>query len=98
MFQRNYWLILFLMIFTLSLSSTARALKGMVPTGVLDLSPTPTSNVVLQGHVADPTGALISGAKISVLNSAGTTVATTTANSEGTYEIHGLRPGSYILR
>lgn len=98
MFQRNYWLIHFLMIFTLSLSSTARALNGMMPTGVLDLSPTPTSDVVLQGHVADPTGALISGAKISVLNSAGTTVATTTANAEGTYEIHGLRPGLYILR
>lgn len=52
----------------------------------------------LHGHIADPTGALIPGAKISILNADGKTVATTTADSTGSYTVSGLAPGSYVVQ
>lgn len=55
------------------------------------------ATAVLHGHIADPTGALIPGAKITVMNAAGKVVASTTANSAGAYEIRGLAPGAYTV-
>jgi len=52
----------------------------------------------LHGHIADPTGALIPGAKVSILNAAGKTVSTTTADSAGAYSVSGLPPGSYVVQ
>lgn len=56
------------------------------------------TTAVLHGHIADPTGALIPGAKISVLNASGKVVATTSADSAGAYEVRGLAPGAYTVR
>jgi len=52
----------------------------------------------LRGHIADPTGALIPGATITVTTSAGGTVKTVTADSGGAYSVSGLAPGGYIVR
>ena len=56
---------------------------------------TPTGTI--RGHVADPTGALIPGAVISITTSAGTASATTKADAAGVYAVTGLAPGSYIV-
>jgi len=58
---------------------------------------TPAAKATLHGHVADPTGALIPGAAVTVTNAAGVTVATATADDAGAYQVTGLAPGSYIV-
>lgn len=63
-----------------------RAVLGQVVTGSL------------HGQVADPSGAVIPNATISVLASNGQTVATATSTASGSYEIHGLAPGTYTLQ
>ena len=60
-------------------------------------APTATTGT-LRGHISDPTGALIPGAAITILTSAGGTVKTTTADSAGAYSVTGLVPGGYIVR
>ncbi len=51
----------------------------------------------IHGHITDPSGALIPGAKISVTTLDGKRVAAATADSTGGYAIRGLKPGSYIV-
>ena len=51
-----------------------------------------------RGHIADPTGALIPGATVTITTSAGGTVKTTTADSSGAYSVIGLAPGAYIVQ
>ena len=51
----------------------------------------------LRGHVADPTGALIPGARITVTNALGVAEKTATSDSTGDYSVTGLAPGSYIV-
>jgi hypothetical protein len=60
-------------------------------------APSATSGT-LRGHIADPTGALIPGATITIATSAGGTVKTTTADSAGAYSVSGLPPGGYIIK
>ena len=57
----------------------------------------PVATATLRGHIADPTGALIPGAKITITTSAGTAVTTVTADAAGAYQVNGLAPGSYIV-
>jgi hypothetical protein len=52
----------------------------------------------LRGHVADPTGALIPGATVTIDTSAGTFVKSTTADSAGSYSVSGLKAGGYIVQ
>ena len=52
----------------------------------------------LRGHIVDPTGALIPGAQVTVTNSAGVAVKTTSADSAGSYSVGGLAPGGYIIK
>jgi len=58
----------------------------------------PVTTATLRGHIADPTGALIPGAAVTITTSAGTAVTTTTADSAGAYHVNGLAPGGYIVR
>ncbi len=58
---------------------------------------TPPPPATLRGQVADPTGALIPGAKITVTTRTGVTVKTATADATGAYVVQGLAPGSYIV-
>jgi hypothetical protein len=55
------------------------------------------STATLKGIVTDPTGAVISGATVTVANPATGTTKTTKTNSEGSYQIPALPPGSYQL-
>lgn len=59
---------------------------------------TPAATSVVHGHIADPTGALIPGASVSVVNASGKVVASATADSSGAYQVRGLAPGTYTLR
>ena len=52
----------------------------------------------IQGTVTDPSGAALSGAKITISNKATGQVVTTTTNSSGTYSSGALLPGNYTLR
>ncbi|MGA3344471.1 MAG: carboxypeptidase regulatory-like domain-containing protein, partial [Terracidiphilus sp.] len=58
----------------------------------------PAATASLHGHIADPTGALIPGATVTVSTTSGKAVATTTADASGAYQVNGLQPGSYIVR
>ncbi|MGA8730368.1 MAG: carboxypeptidase regulatory-like domain-containing protein, partial [Terracidiphilus sp.] len=57
----------------------------------------PPATATLHGHVTDPSGALIPGAKVTVTTPAGSAVASATADASGTFEVRGLAPGSYIV-
>jgi hypothetical protein len=57
----------------------------------------PATAATLRGHIADPTGALIPGAKVTITTPAGITVNTATADASGAYVVNGLKPGSYIV-
>jgi hypothetical protein len=52
----------------------------------------------LRGHITDQTGALIPGAKLTITNTSGKTVATATADSFGAFEVRGLPPGGYLVK
>ncbi len=58
----------------------------------------PATTASLHGHVADPTGALIPGARVIVANRDGIPVKTLTADASGTYDVHGLAAGSYYVQ
>ncbi len=59
---------------------------------------TPAATATMRGHIADPTGALIPGASITITTSAGKAVTTTTSDTSGQYVVSGLAPGSYIVQ
>ena len=50
------------------------------------------------GHITDPTGALLPGAKITVSTTAGAAVASTTSDSGGAYKVSGLVPGGFVIQ
>jgi hypothetical protein len=51
----------------------------------------------IQGTVTDPTGAVISGAKVTLVNKETGRKSETTANSDGSYRFLSLAPGAYKL-
>ncbi|HTZ88943.1 MAG TPA: carboxypeptidase regulatory-like domain-containing protein [Alloacidobacterium sp.] len=51
----------------------------------------------VRGQVTDPTGAVIPNASVSLTTPDGHTVATVTSNARGSYEVHNLTPGTYIV-
>jgi hypothetical protein len=73
-------------------------LVAMATTGVAQSSPAATAagQATIHGKIADPTGALIPGAAITISDSKGQTVATATADAGGNYETHAA-PGTYSV-
>ncbi len=61
-------------------------------------SQTPQTTATLRGHIADPTGALIPGVKVTVTNPAGKQVASAVSDPAGAYSIAGLAPGVYVVK
>jgi hypothetical protein len=57
----------------------------------------PAAAATLHGHITDQTGALIPGAKVTLTDTKGKVMATTTADSSGAYDFRGLKPGGYIV-
>jgi hypothetical protein len=58
----------------------------------------PVTAATVHGHVADPTGAVIPGAAVTIATSAGTAVKSVTADDSGAYSVTGLKPGGYIVQ
>jgi len=91
------------------LVSISIASLAVAPSGVAQTSPpaaaaaqagTPgntAAQATFRGKIADPTGALIPGATVTISNSKGQTVATATADASGSYETHAAAPGTYSV-
>src|SRR6202171_4704668 len=78
--------LLTLIVLSLMLSSTLVSAQTTVAQGSI------------QGTVTDPSGAVVSGAKITITNKATGQVLTTSSSSSGTYNSGGLTPGDYMVR
>jgi len=83
--------------------STALLASGQSPAALVETPAaqaeggSASATATLHGHVADPTGALIPGAKITILTEDGKTVASVTADASGSYDVHGLKAGGYVV-
>jgi len=67
-------------------------------TGLSVVGQTTVSQGSIQGTVADPSGAVVGGAKITITHKATGQVISTTSTNSGTYNSGGLIPGDYTLR
>ena len=83
--------------FLISVALGFCALLLVVP-AVLAHGQAAASTATIHGHIADQTGALIPGAKITVTNADGNSAGTATADASGAYAVMGLEPGSYIVK
>jgi len=62
-------------------------------------TPAPTAGTAtIHGHISDPSGAMIPGAKVVIVNSAGSTVSTATADETGAYTVSNVPVGSYYVQ
>ena len=52
---------------------------------------------MVTGTVADPTGAIVPGAQISLTDATGSTLAITTTDASGSFRLQAQHPGSYTL-
>jgi uncharacterized membrane protein YgcG len=69
------------------------------PGGGAAARPTPSPiAITVRGQVADPSGALIAGAKIAMTTTSGEEVASVVSDASGSFLIRGLNPGDYIVR
>ncbi len=91
MYLKLHCFIRFLVALALGLASVAAA-HAQAPARTAAAAP-----ASVRGHIADPTGALIPGAKITVTTTAGAAVTTTTSDSTGAYAVNGLAPGGYVI-
>ena len=78
--------------------------QSQTPAPVRTPSPTttqahraPATTATVRGTIADPTGALIPGAKVDLTGPSGSVVATTTSDTSGTYSFANLAPGTYSI-
>jgi hypothetical protein len=53
---------------------------------------------VIHGQVADPSGALIPGAKIAITDAAGGNAASATSDALGNFQVKSLTPGEYLIQ
>jgi hypothetical protein len=90
---RLHCLIHFLIAAVLAFATTLVA-RGQAPAP----ASAPAEQATIHGHIADQTGALIPGAKITIVDASGTNIRTLTADAGGAYEARGLAAGSYIIK
>jgi hypothetical protein len=57
-----------------------------------------TTPAVIHGQVADPSGALIPGVKITVTDAAGGNAASATSDGLGNFQVKNLTPGDYLIQ
>ena len=89
----------FLIALALALAGVAAAHGQTSATAAPSTVPAaPAAAASLRGHIADPTGALIPGANITIATPAGTVVKSAEADAAGAYVVSGLAPGSYIVQ
>ena len=89
MYSKFHCILPFLIVLVLSVATVAALAQA--PTD-------PPPAATLCGQVADPAGALIPGAKITITTPTGVPVKTATADARSKYVVRGLAPGSYIVR
>lgn len=68
----------------------------LVATAVM--AQTTVSQGSIQGTVTDPSGAVVSGARVSIVNKATGQAVTSTTSGAGAYSSGALLPGSYVVR
>ncbi len=73
-------------------------LSAVLMTSVAGFAQTTVAQGSIQGTITDPTGAVVSGAKVTIASQATGAVSTTTTSSAGTYNSGGLIPGNYVVR
>lgn len=61
-------------------------------------TPAPSATGTLHGRIADPTGALLPGARITVATTAGAQAAAATSDASGAYTVRNLAPGTYVVK
>ena len=81
---------------SMAVSAQGPLVSGAAGTGQAKTAAVTTAT--LHGHIADPSGALIPGATVTVVDAGGKVVATATADASGAYQVRGLAPGSYSVR
>jgi hypothetical protein len=86
-FSRHHCFLHFLLALAFGLASLAAHAQ----------SPAPQSTATIHGHIADQTGALIPGAKVTITTQDGKAVGNATADASGAYFISGLPAGSYVV-
>jgi hypothetical protein len=110
-FVKSRCIVSLLAVLTLGLAGIAGA-HAQTPARPLPATPTPPhtaavappaktaapTSATVRGNIADPTGALIPGATVTVTTTTGTVAATTTSDSAGSYILTGLAPGAYVIR
>jgi hypothetical protein len=57
----------------------------------------PASTGIVRGHIADPSGALIPGAQVTLAKATGTTIAHLVTDASGNYTATGVIAGSYVV-
>jgi hypothetical protein len=92
-YSRHHCIIHFLIALALGLASLAAHAQTAAPPATA-----PATTATIRGHIADPTGALIPGAKVTVTTADGKAAATATADAGGAYSVSGLAAGSYIVK
>ncbi|MGC2161687.1 MAG: TonB-dependent receptor [Silvibacterium sp.] len=76
----------------------ASGVKTPVSTSATNIKPTQASGLAaISGTVTDTTGAIIPGAHVVLTTAAGATVASTTTDATGGFELTPTTPGSYSL-
>lgn len=84
----------------ISIFLIALATFGLAATSLAEDAPdsaAPATTASIHGKIADPTGALIPGTRITVNDASGRQVATAVADAEGLYQVQNLAPGTYVL-
>ena len=69
---------------------------GLIAVFAFSISAAAQSTGTLKGQVTDPSGAVVPGATVAILQSGGATHSAKTSNN-GTYEIGNLPPGAYTV-
>jgi hypothetical protein len=80
------------------LRTMRKLLETFALTGMFAIIVAPAaSSADLVGHIASDTGQPAAGVPISVLDSSGASAGSVVSDAEGSYEIHGLKPGPYMI-
>ena len=101
MYSKLHCFIHFLIAATIGVASFAAAQAQAPAAPAATPAPaavTPAAASSIHGHIADPTGALIPGATVTITNALGVAVKSTTSDAAGSYSVTGLAPGGYIVQ
>ncbi len=85
-------------LFVAQAQNSATPATAPATTTVTAAQAAPVTTASFRGHVADPSGAVIPGATITIATPVDATVRTVTADDTGHYAVNGLAPGSYLVR